>query len=256
MVESRTLLGKTPLHFTAGNLEFRYSERFLGNPSSTLELLINRGADTEAKTHAGETPLHVAASSGTSYEMAILCSRGADVNAMTESGETPLSLAASTGLGISTLVQYGADVRVRTETGNTKLHAAASPSSLHRSTTSLVNVKILQEYNLDIESTNDVGLTPLHVAVERGGSGRLGLISLLLQRGANINAKTASGDTVLHMAASTKDNPATEPYSRTDQIPMPKTRQRRLQHILQPPMGIESSMGQMSTLVIVGEGRH
>ena len=54
----------------------------------------------------------------------------------------------------------------------------------------------------DLEERHpELQYTPLHVAVSRRGEGRDAIIELLLARGADVSAKTARGDTPLHINA-------------------------------------------------------
>jgi uncharacterized protein len=72
--------------------------------------------------------LHAAAQIGTYAALTQLLSAGADVNARSSGGETPLMLAASRGRLdiIDLLIERGADVNAATEAGNTALMLAAA----------------------------------------------------------------------------------------------------------------------------------
>ena len=84
-LDINTLLdGFTPLHLAA-----------YGDNMELAKLLIDSGADLEAKNENGETPLHLAAW-GDNIEIAkFLIDSGADVNAKTNYGFTPLHRAYS-----------------------------------------------------------------------------------------------------------------------------------------------------------------
>jgi uncharacterized protein len=58
-----------------------------------LGLLVRRNADVNARNTAGETPLHVAAASGSVLLVKRLIDQGADVNLPDSSGRTPLAIA-------------------------------------------------------------------------------------------------------------------------------------------------------------------
>ncbi len=96
---------------------------------SVLELLLDTGADINAKTESGTTPLMEA---GSASIVQLLVKRGADVNATNERGETALHTAMS-GAGlisgdplahIQALVDCGADVNAVNKSGETPLDSA------------------------------------------------------------------------------------------------------------------------------------
>ena len=63
-------------------------------------LLIDKGAQLEAKDIIGRTPLHCAAVRGHVEIVRLLCDRGADVEARSDSGSWPLHWAAYIGQNI------------------------------------------------------------------------------------------------------------------------------------------------------------
>jgi hypothetical protein len=89
--------------------------------------LLDEGADVNARTESGYTPLHWAAKFGYTEAASLLLERGADVNARKEDGSTPLSFAAMEGQTETAelLIERGADVNARTESGSTPLRIAA-----------------------------------------------------------------------------------------------------------------------------------
>ena len=102
--------GFTPLHLAAsmkGNKEI-------------VELLIAKGADVNANSESGSTPLH-GANNGEIVEL--LITKGSNVNARTGVGQTPLLLAVIFGQKeiVKILVAKGADVHARDDAGVTPL---------------------------------------------------------------------------------------------------------------------------------------
>ena len=57
------------------------------------ELLLEHGADVNAKQMQGVTPLHSAAHHGQTQMVKLLIDKGADINAKMDNGQTPLSMA-------------------------------------------------------------------------------------------------------------------------------------------------------------------
>jgi ankyrin repeat protein len=98
--------------------------------ATLAELLIEKGANVEAKTRLGDyRPLHVASGSGRSAVVAILLAAGAEVNALTTTGAAPLHFAAASGSAdtVAALLGAGADVDVREPVwGQTPLMFAAA----------------------------------------------------------------------------------------------------------------------------------
>lgn len=78
----RTLLGSTPLHLAALNVD-----------SGPLKALIAAGANVNAKDKEGATPLHMAAFATRTEHARLLLEAGADVNAKTDAGRDALSMA-------------------------------------------------------------------------------------------------------------------------------------------------------------------
>jgi hypothetical protein len=98
---------------------------------AVAELLLDRGADVNAKGRDAETPLHRAAGSGHTDVAELLLARGADVNAKGKWGEAPLHRAALSGHRdvAELLLARGADVNAKGKWGEAPLHNAAVKGS-------------------------------------------------------------------------------------------------------------------------------
>lgn len=186
-VDSRTPLGRTPLHQAAA-----------GGDPSVVALLLEAGADLEARDNGEATPLHWAATSGSRDNVTTLLAAGADMEARDSGDETPLlralgSVSRRDSLTVVALLDAGADVTARAERGETPLYQAvrwAPDSGLAR---------ILLAMGAD---PNPPGRYPLHVAVGAGYPGRLDLVLALLEGGADVTLRDDNGNTALHAAVS------------------------------------------------------
>ncbi len=160
-------------------------------------LLIEAGADVNAKDKYGWTPLHRAARHGHIEVVKLLLEAGADVNAKGEFGETPLYRAAWRGRTevVKLLLAVGAEVNDKDdEHGTTPLHCAA-----WRGRTEAVEVLITA--GAEVNAKDNAGATPLPLAAWYGYTE---VVKILLKAGANVNAKEGwwwSGRTALHRAA-------------------------------------------------------
>lgn len=91
-----------------------------------IELLLEYGADPNAKDSSGSTSLHTAAQDGHNKIIQLLLEYWADPNSKDDSGLTPLHIAVK-GKKVSTvklLLDAGADKEVQDHNGNTSLHIA------------------------------------------------------------------------------------------------------------------------------------
>ena len=87
-------------------------------------LLIDKGAQVEAKGSFGLTPLHRAAEQGHVEIVRLLCDRGADVEARDRWGERPLHMAARNGhisVVKELIEERNADINARNGNGSTAL---------------------------------------------------------------------------------------------------------------------------------------
>jgi ankyrin repeat protein len=180
--------------------------------------------------HHVNVSLHHACKSGKLVKVLSLLQEGADLNALTGTGETPLKLASAKGhleivkvlLGLGSDVNYcpGDQINSYTETalcaavrgGHLEVVSALikagarpqSPSSClfqplnQAARLGLVNiVEELIRAGASLSLLDGFGETPLHTSVK---SGSANVIRLLLMAGANVNALDSSGMTPLHLA--------------------------------------------------------
>jgi ankyrin repeat protein len=173
--------GSTALHHAAGF-----------GPIDNLQLLVDRGADVNAKNRNGSTPLHWAVHD--EAKVRLLLSKGANVNAKQGVGRTPLYLAAMLGNGVPTmrlLLAGGADPNLASANGQTPLMMAAARGDVD-------GVQLLSAKGADVNATDGAGETALMFACQ---SGDPRAVRLLIERGADVKVRTKRGETALGFAA-------------------------------------------------------
>jgi WD40 repeat protein/ankyrin repeat protein len=143
-------------------------------------LLIEKGANVNAKHLNGQTPLHKV----DSVEVArVLIEKGADIYAKDDKEDTPLFEAIkSNNLEIaSLLISKGADVNLIDIYGVTPVYFVQSVEA----------ARMLIDKGADIKIKDNAGDTPLHVAVEMNKDPEI--INFLIENGADVNAKNKKG---------------------------------------------------------------
>lgn len=163
----------------------------------TVQLLLERGADPNAKQIGGETVLHKALSLGEAY-VRLLLSSGADVDARNEGEQSILDLAANiSDRMIDVLVEYGVRLDARDRRGRTTLLKAARDN-----TGDGARVKKLIRHGANIHVKDKEGYTVLHHL----GSSSDGALRQLLELGMDVNARDKHGQTALGLAVEASDN--------------------------------------------------
>jgi ankyrin repeat protein len=222
-IDTRNGDGGTPMHAAVSQEQME-----------SVKYLLDHSADVNAKrTTGGGTPLHVAAAKGGKTRIAIagiLIEKGADVNAKMDNGMTPLILAAfrkddemtalleknkaakssqpvgKAGLSIHEAAAEG-DVDTvkllldqdkklmyeKDENGKTPLHWAAAKGQV------AVLKLLVEDYKMEIDARNGDGGTPMHAAVSQDQKES---VKFLIKHKADVNAKRKTGGgTPLHVAA-------------------------------------------------------
>jgi ankyrin repeat protein len=175
------------------------------------EFLLSRGADVNAKDDVSGTALMYASSQGNESMVNLLLERKADVNAKDVRNNTALIKAAVRGYtkNARLLIKYGADVN---------WHGAFSMTPLMWATgmEQIETVLFLLNHGADVNATAKDGVTALMLAAgpvyleekQSYGSfmnisidgGHDKIVRLLLDHGAEVNAKDIHGNTALFYA--------------------------------------------------------
>ncbi|KAL2085395.1 hypothetical protein ACEWY4_018715 [Coilia grayii] len=159
-------------------------------------LLVQHGADATLGDEGAWTPLHFAAQNGDERAARLLLEHGAIADAADEDGWTPLHLAAQNGHeGVARVLlarlEAGAVNAPESRHGRSPLHLAAAYGHLGIA-------RLLLGRGAD-PSLPDLGRAcPLHLAVEEG---RVRMVRLLVERGAGAGVGDGRGRTPLHLAA-------------------------------------------------------
>ncbi len=207
-VESRGHMGRRPLHVAvdAGNLEL-------------VQFLLRSGAQVDGRRERGDTPLHWARDAATAT---VLREAGASLRARDFADRQPIHWAAQFARPevVRLLLEGGSAVDERDRTGHTPLHWATGTATIFggvESPSALACVQLLLEWGADVDAQGIDGRVPLcGVAVLPDMSRRmfdgalkyapempdvvLGIVRLLLGRGANPEIRDAQGNAPLDMA--------------------------------------------------------
>ncbi len=181
--------------------------------------LVQTGSDPDARDDRNKTPLHLAAAMGHPEVIDLLISAGADVNAQGADGSTALHWAVyltETSYNhlpwgavcltleyetetVERLLEGGADVHVARHNGSTALHLAAA-----KGLDKVVDVLIKHGAMIDVPDMWD--RTPLVRAVLAKQSAA----GILIENGADVNARDPNGRAPLHWAAGVGDDAVIE----------------------------------------------
>ncbi len=201
--------GDTPLHDA------------VGRSTDLARALLDAGADVNARNRRGGTPLHRVAnvrSDDSSVSMiSLLVEAGADLHAADGGGRTALhsALQHDEPAIVSRLIELGSDVAARDDSGH-----VANPTACARMNTAtffhLAPTEVVAgciEGGADVNARSEgwgggllrPGATPLHFA--SAWARDPAVVSLLLDAGADVNARDHGGYSPLHRAAKRNNNP-------------------------------------------------
>ncbi len=154
----------TALHFAS------LSSRAADN-AAVAALLLDNGANLEARDVRGKTPLAEAAFRGQADVLEVLLARGADPNVHNAQGATPLHLAAKEGSApvTSLLLAAGAKREEPDDNGDTPLHVAARRGRVEV-------LRLLLSAGVDVTRRNHDGDTAAQVAKDNNRREALDLL--------------------------------------------------------------------------------
>ncbi|MGH9822759.1 MAG: ankyrin repeat domain-containing protein, partial [Blastocatellia bacterium] len=168
-------------------------------------LFLAAGMDPDVRNKSGQTALMAAARKGQCAAIEMLLDRGASVNLKDSEGVMALHYAAGAPDDfkcLKTLIAHGADVKARTSRGSTPLIYAISlpempPIGESLASDELAKVKLLLDKGADINAKYHGGYSPL---MRSTIFGNLEIIKLLLDRGADTKAVNDQGQTAHDLA--------------------------------------------------------
>jgi ankyrin repeat protein len=191
-VDIRGMRERTPLHEAIDNF-------------GMVQSLLNKGADVNCQQDDLRTPLHLAAYYGGLQIGRLLAEHKADINSRDKEGKTPLYLLLDDSgrneddiLDFARLLlEQGTGANIRTTKEWTLLHAASFWGRLEIA-------KLLLEHGAVTNVEDNEGSTPLHLVSEGKYTSQehgVGIARLLLERGVDVNAQRKNLFTPLHLAA-------------------------------------------------------
>ncbi|KAF5599967.1 ankyrin repeat domain-containing protein [Fusarium pseudoanthophilum] len=144
-----------------------------------VELLVDNGADINARCRQGQVPLHISVEDGGDGIAKHLISKGADVSVVDDERQTPLNLASMSGNTevVRQLIDSGADISHETADGFTPLSMASSRGFLELA-------KLLIKSGADVNQVAANSHPPLFLAVWCNHSE---LAELLIDEGAALD---------------------------------------------------------------------
>lgn len=164
---------------------------FLVTKPETAQVLLDFGAQVDAENDTGSTPLEGTMWRGETKIALLLLERGANLNHLSRDGYTPFGCACSQGNteAMEAMLRRGANTEQRDAYGNPPLLQTSSPDA----------IRLLARHGANLEATDANGFTILQVAALYRSPE---VVAALLEAGANVNAVGAHGETAAYTAAS------------------------------------------------------
>ncbi len=183
--------------FYKGSLDYNLMIASSLDYASEIDRLIMNGADVDAETPEGVTPLIFAVANNRIEAVKALIFHNPNLNKITSASETPLIIAVKNGNTeiAEALIRAGADIDLADRYGATPLHYASIYGNLYM-------VDLLLYYYATIDRKSHDGTTPLMAAIL---AGHAHIADILIQNGVNMEARDNAGFTPLLTAAQNGD---------------------------------------------------
>lgn len=204
-IDKQSNTGMTALHYAC--IE-RYDMWSIFLAESIVDVLLKKGANPNIIDNNGFTPLYIAFNRGPENLkiIALLLQNGADPNIKSNYGYTVLHIAAycldNDDSVIQLLLKHKADPNIKDNNGCTSLYTA-----LKKEYTPLTAVESFLEYGADPNAADNDSWTPLLIFLGNANDddNTTTITRLLLTSGANPNAVTNYGKTLLEEASYRKE---------------------------------------------------
>jgi ankyrin repeat protein len=160
--------------------------------NSIPKILIEAGANLDMQNERGDTSLHLAIKRGNRKLSKMLIESGANLDVQNNSNYTPLHLAILEEMSdlAKEIIESGANLDLQDEFGDTPLHIVCVETNPE-----LAKVLIDAGANLNMENENT--FTPLHLAIRRHN---VSIAQMLIQAGANVKIRAVDGKTPWDLA--------------------------------------------------------
>ncbi|XP_062499286.1 uncharacterized protein LOC134176635 [Corticium candelabrum] len=161
-----------------------------------MKLLLERGASVFAEDSEKRTPLLIASAIGTSETMKLLIDAGALIQCANSQGRTPLHYAQDSLEKCKLLLDNSATLEATDESGKTPLFYVKRLDVAHA----------LVDAGAKLDVTDKKGNQVLHYVLKKCKSdGKSAIVSLLIEKGAPVNAANKDGETPLYIACAEGD---------------------------------------------------